>query len=335
MECKCGFSDPSTIFRFVLQARKLQQKWIHKDSIELICRKFFIYTLGLFFTVFSILVSTNKVVGSASNDSPGLSVQPRELELVLNQTGVVGIEIDDGEDIYAFDIIITYDPKIVKLHSWTKGTYFPNLAVIINQTASGMLHVAATQLGEFNGTGKGTLLTLEFVGTSAGISDIAFEKAELSNSIGEIITPVLETGRVYVVTSLISPTPSKTFTATITPFRTQTLEMTGTTVSTFTFAPVNTQFSTQTPIPQAPAESLTTTTVNTVSVLSSTPNPYFENADPSTLSRKMFGSSRGENLVYHDVDQRTNRILWSIVVIVIFSLISLLIWHYLILKRSK
>lgn len=166
-----------------------------------------------------ILITTTAVVFLDVNAQfeTWVFVEPENVSMLKGESVQITIDIVDGVDLNAFDLILLYDSNVVALENWMDGAYFSNLAYVLQQSEPGMLRLAATQVGVPAVSGDGTLLTLVFRGLEPGYSEIMIDRVELVNSANDLVIPVIQNG---IVTITLPPTLTYTPTLTQTPTRT-------------------------------------------------------------------------------------------------------------------
>lgn len=196
--------------------------------------------------------------GTARADSGTVvSIQPGDSNVLLGELTRLTVQVSNGSNLNAYDITVTYDSNRLTLEAWSHGTYFSNLAVIVNENTPGRLHLVATQLATPGVSGDGIVLNLDFRAKAAGVTTISLPRVEMATYTSEIVHPATYDGTLEVLQPI---TPSSTFTTTHTPTRTPT----------FTFTPTRTQTKTPTPTPTR-----TPTRTNTPVYGSTSTPPYY------------------------------------------------------------
>jgi len=171
----------------------------------------------------------------------------------------VDIVIEDVEDLGGFEFDLTYDPAIVQVTDVSLGPFLGstgrNTGTIgpeIDNT-TGRVSFGAFSFGtELGPSGTGTLATITLSAAGAGTSLLDLQNTQVTDTQGNLQTPVTEEDG--TVTVVASPTPTPTATATATP----TLTPTGT--PTFTPTPTATDTATPTDVPTAAPTSTPTDT---------------------------------------------------------------------------
>jgi len=157
----------------------------------------------------------------AQNDSL-VSISPAESQLAIGMEVVLKVVIENGVDVNAFDVILTYNEDLLRLESWAYGDYLTNLADIPVDEEPGMIQIWNTQLATPPVSGAGVLIVLTFEGLADGVSAITLTRAELSDPQGNEMLPAVRDGSVAVgnaeenpATATPTPTSTSTTTATI------------------------------------------------------------------------------------------------------------------------
>jgi len=224
--------------------------------------------LLLVFAVTALFFSTD---AAQAQGGTALSVSPASATVGLGNEVQVSLWVSGGVNVNAFDVTVTYDPGVLSLSKWEKGSYLSNLAVVYQVDQPGLLQIAATQLAQPAVSGDGVLMKLTFLGVGEGSSNINITDAAFADSLGQMTYPATENGSLTVVLeqspsstpiSTATPTVTRTATLTATPTRTPTPTVTSTS------APSATLTSTATPTRTAtrasngsPTRTVTTTTI--------------------------------------------------------------------------
>jgi len=155
---------------------------------------------------------------ASAQDVPRLVFVPTASEVPLGTDFTIELAIEDGVDLNAFDVTVTFDEAVLDLLNYSFGDYFANLATVSVVNVDGSLRVAATQLATDPVSGDGTLLVLSFNARGAGMTALDIENAEMAGPGGEKTLPETVSGSVLVtVAPTYSPTVTVTPTATVTP----------------------------------------------------------------------------------------------------------------------
>lgn len=290
-------------------------------------------------------------INSVKGEGPTtLSIQPGNTTLIMGRNTTVEMQVVDGVEINAYDILIKYDAAIVTLESWSHGPYLSNLAVLLQDVQPGMVHLVATQLARPGVSGDGVLLSFVFSGASPGSSAITIESAELALSSGGTVIPTLDNGVILVTTSV---TPSFT----PTPTATKTPTCTATQTRTNTPTPGLTRSATATPMVRSTSTHLATkvtaqvstgpfiTGIGNTSVANSTLEDQLtqstrdgaqatatKDEKPSPQDPMPLNPTRGTDYENNGI-ALVNTILWVVVIALLCIFAGLLIWQFIFRKR--
>lgn len=204
----------------------------------MIDRKFVSIT-GVVLILFTLLMGIPPVKSVNAQQGTLVLVMPESTSLKVGETGTVMVDVINGMDLNAYDIIILYDAAVVSLDSWSHGTYFSSPVVVYKNSVPGCLQLAATQVGKPGVSGDGTILNLVFRGVAEGVSEIVLGQAQLVTYSNELVLP--ETGNGFItVSQYVSPTFTTTHTSTPTntAMPTSTRQFTSTVTPTKTYTPI-------------------------------------------------------------------------------------------------
>lgn len=133
---------------------------------------------------------------SAQTTALAFSPDPASIYLNASNSAVVDLVITGGVMVNAFDIEFSYDPTIVRLSSWSFGTYLKELGVVWYVNNPGYFRLACTQQAQPGANGDGILLTFTFSGKGYGSTPITFTYARLSNKDAQSTFPVTDDGQI-------------------------------------------------------------------------------------------------------------------------------------------
>lgn len=194
-----------------------------------------------------------------------LSVNPLQTSFPLGSQVQIDLLVIAGANVNAFDVLIEFDPEMLRLEGWGYGPYLTNLFIVKEVEGDGSFRLVCTQLATPAVSGEGVLLTLTFSGLNYGTSEIILNNAQFSDSEGNTSNPALENGWIEVINAptQTSTVPIYTMTVTPTQIATQTSYpgATATPVSSPTMAVEPTQGSSNTPFPTGTETPLETATV--------------------------------------------------------------------------
>ncbi len=173
-----------------------------------------------------------------AQDNPTLAVDPDRVSVPLGNQVQLILEVSDGLDVNAFDILINYDTQRLSLNSWEHGDYLSNIACTFLVNQPGSLELACNQAGQETVDGDGVLLILIFDTLSIGIHEVAITEAAFFDSEAVITYPDRQNGLVEVTSDpTYTPTPTNTFTPTLTLTTTFSLSPSSTSTITTTYTP--------------------------------------------------------------------------------------------------
>ena len=102
-----------------------------------------------------------------------LTVQDRSVE--PNGTVVVPIMVADAQDLGGVDLVLVYDPAILRFESAAQGSLADRARVSSNETGPGRVAIAVASPGSLTGTGPIVALTFAAVGPAGARSAVALE----------------------------------------------------------------------------------------------------------------------------------------------------------------
>lgn len=155
-------------------------------------------------------------VSRAVSQTPVLvRVTPAQSQVVAGETVDVAVEVVEVQDLYAFDVALTFDPSVVEVVDADPnlpgvqvglGLFLDAGFAIVNQAdnVAGTAHLAMTQLNpSVPKSGTGALIVLRLLGKQAGTtSAIPIVLVQLARSDGTLIpTASPEGGMVDVIAS--------------------------------------------------------------------------------------------------------------------------------------
>ena len=122
-----------------------------------------------------------------------------DLEIPLNVSVEVPVEVRDVSELYAVDLTIRFDPDVLQAEDANpnQAGIQPGLATFLDagmtlfndvDNETGTIRFVMSQINPSEGkSGSGNLLVLTFVGQQAGTSSVSVEAVEFSNRFGEAI----------------------------------------------------------------------------------------------------------------------------------------------------
>jgi len=205
---------------------------------------------SLILSLLFIILAGQFTHGDAQS-SAVLSIEPSTIEVPLGNRVQLELEVDNGINVHAFDLMINYDMDRLLLVDWEHGDYLSDLTCTHLIRQPGVFELACNQLSQLEVDGDGVLLILIFDSLGIGFPDVTITEATLFNVEGSMSFPQRQHGVVEV-------TNTATYTSTPTITRTPTQTLTPTPSPSFTPSPLPTATATFTPF-LSPTENLTAT----------------------------------------------------------------------------
>ncbi|MFH0863579.1 MAG: cohesin domain-containing protein [Candidatus Gottesmanbacteria bacterium] len=177
-------------------------------------------SLGLVFAVLIILPITIIALQKARFETrkgaaPAtvLSLEPATTTIAPNQPFDVNVHINSGANqIIAVDLVLTYNPAILKVNNITAGSFLVNPQQInktIDNGAGKVIYSIYTPNRTDAKSGEGTLAIINFEGISTGTSGVIFDPQTGIGALGESESALSQTipGSYTISTIPASPTP--------------------------------------------------------------------------------------------------------------------------------
>ncbi|MEI7848587.1 MAG: cohesin domain-containing protein [Chloroflexota bacterium] len=176
--------------------------------------------LPMIFLILTLLFPYSSVAAQASQASIGF--EPRQVHVSLDAISEVAVNIQDVNGLYAYDILINYDPGYLEVMDAdtqsadiqiSQGSFLESGLVVINSvdTQAGTIKLVTTQLSPSEAkSGSGNLLILRLKGKKEGSTQIKVTAAQLSSRDGEPIPATLSTSEVTIsatAADAVVPTP--------------------------------------------------------------------------------------------------------------------------------
>ena len=184
--------------------------------------------VGLISLIFSPLLATSAAHVQAASPVT-VRLAPASVLVPLGQTADVAVEVVDVQDLYGFDVALTFDPGVVEVVDAdpdqlgvqiASGTFLDSGFVVLNQVdnATGTLRLAMTQLNPSPPkSGTGTLIVIRLQGKQvSGGTPLMLTNVQLAKRDGTSLTTSLFSGQVSVVAAAGSA-PANTLIPTSTP----------------------------------------------------------------------------------------------------------------------
>jgi hypothetical protein len=125
--------------------------------------------------------------------APILEVSPASGVLGLGDTMWVDIDIQGIADLYAFDVVVAFNPLVVHAEDVIAGSFLTPPALFFSDILDntlGLVSGVGSRIGPVPGiTGSGTLFSVLFRGTALGTSPLSFDFIDLMDSAGGRIVP--------------------------------------------------------------------------------------------------------------------------------------------------
>ncbi len=236
----------------------------------------------LFFTRLSLLTTPSEAGRLHLEDpaqetpTPVVAIAPPHVEMPVDDTRDLQVEIENPVDVYAFEIKLAFESSVIQISDANPD--LPGIQVHLGSLFTGQQHFVATNhvdneagtidfaaalLGSAEPVSAGgDLITMTVRADSAGTSPLAFTNILLANRDAEILTADSIDGTISVEPSTTAP-PTATSSPTATP--TPTASPTGTMTSTATTTPTSTATPTKTPTSTATLTKTPTATPTKVS----------------------------------------------------------------------
>jgi hypothetical protein len=164
-----------------------------------------------------LLGFTVQVRPGSAQVTPTLAVDPSRITVPLGNQVRFELEVSDGKDVNAFDLMINYDLDRLSLVNWEHGDYLSNLTCTHLIQQPGVLELKCSQVSQPEVDGDGILLVLVFETTGIGFPDVTITEAAFIDSQGDITYPVRQHALVEVTSDpTFTPTATITFTPTVT-----------------------------------------------------------------------------------------------------------------------
>jgi hypothetical protein len=180
--------------------------------------------------LFAGIITAGINISRVSADPTILYIDPASVTKApgdLGSTFPVSVKISSVNDLFGFDINITWDNSLITFSSFdrnplnaTWGSYYFEPLSPSPQTGIGYIRFAAVKMGTPGFTGSGTLFTVEFTIVKAGnfpySTSIAFDTVKLSDSNASEITATktpcsysMSATKPDIDFTFINPNPSK------------------------------------------------------------------------------------------------------------------------------
>lgn len=151
-------------------------------------------------SILLVFITHSLVMPVEAQTTSSLVVSPEYSALYVNGINMIVLDLImyDVVEMQSFDITITFDPDIVQLDSFAKGSWVSSFTKLYESRDSGFLRVNYTIFGSPPLSGGGVVLHLTFKGRSTGNSPITIAAANYAVPSGPKVYPILSDGSLDV-----------------------------------------------------------------------------------------------------------------------------------------
>ncbi|MEN6342302.1 MAG: cohesin domain-containing protein [Methanospirillum sp.] len=128
----------------------------------------------------------------------GLTFTVQDRSVAPNGTAVVSILIADAQDIGGADMVVTYDPAVLRFESASAGSLAANDQVRATETGPGRIAFTLASPRSLTGTGPIATLTFVAVGAAGARSQVALESVTAVTVDGDSVPAQVANGTVSV-----------------------------------------------------------------------------------------------------------------------------------------
>lgn len=128
----------------------------------------------------------------------GLTLTVQDRSVAPNGTVVVSIVVADAQDLGGADLVMTYDPAVLRLESAAPGSLADRARVSSNETGPGRVAIAVASPGSVTGNGPIVALTFVAVGPGGARSAVALEVVRAVTIDGDQVPVQVVNGTVSV-----------------------------------------------------------------------------------------------------------------------------------------
>lgn len=142
--------------------------------------------IGIIFSLFS-----TPRLGSAQL-STVVKIDPDPVLVDPGDSFSVAVVVENVQELYAFDIIVQFDPDVLAASQLTLGSFLAEGWTLIQtiDNVAGTVQFAMTQVApESAKTGSGTLFTITFMALDVGISDLTISQKDLTEHETYLLIP--------------------------------------------------------------------------------------------------------------------------------------------------
>ena len=113
------------------------------------------------------------LLASPAHAATSLELTTPKSSLPINKAFDVVINITSDDNTLGTDVVLNYDPQILRLDSVAPGTLYPNYSKVNGQTTTGTVNISAVSDFTSGITPNGTYATLIFTPLKGGTTDIS------------------------------------------------------------------------------------------------------------------------------------------------------------------
>lgn len=146
----------------------------------------------LFFIIGIILSLLSVPVMSSAQTSTVVKIDPNSVVVDPGDSFSVDVMVENVQDLYAFDIIVQFDPEVIIVNQITLGSFLVEGIILIQEVNNldGKVQFAMTQVRpEPAKTGTDTLFTIDFSALEVGASDLTISQKDLTEHETYLLIP--------------------------------------------------------------------------------------------------------------------------------------------------
>lgn len=128
----------------------------------------------------------------------GLTFTAQDRSVAPNGTVVVSLAVADAQDLGGVDLVMTYDPAVLRFESAAPGSLAGRARVSANETGPGRIAIAVASPGSLTGTGPIAALTFVAVGPAGARSAVALEAVRAVTIDGDAVPAQAVNGTISV-----------------------------------------------------------------------------------------------------------------------------------------
>lgn len=128
----------------------------------------------------------------------GLTFTVQDRSVPPSGTVVVPLAVADAQDLGGVDLVVAYDPAVLRFESAAPGSLAGRARVSANETGPGRIAIAVASPGSLTGTGPIAALTFVAVGPAGARSTVALEVVRAVTIDGDQVPVQVVNGTVSV-----------------------------------------------------------------------------------------------------------------------------------------